>query len=376
LDETLACLFEGTAGMMRCSRLVATLQSWLLFAVCLLFGACHGSSSNSAPVVIFDKVPRSDVGGPDKLDTIEGHVSAVRAGQQIVLYAKSQQLWWIQPFSEKPYTTIHADARWTNQTHLGTEYAALLINQGFKPPRTTETLPTVGASVAAVAVVKGQGEVPAPSPTKVLHFSGYDWIVRSGGSYRGGSFVPFVSENAWTDDKGALHLRMSHREIDWGCAEVKLARSLGYGTYRFTVRDISHLEPEAVLTLFTWDGVGTEDNRRELDFEFSRWGFQENDNAQYVVQPYYIPLNIVRFRAPAGVLTQSLRWEPGRATFTTSAGSGDGAEQRVIYKHVFTAGVPAAGGENARINYYAFLKGQVPLKNDSEVIIDKFEYLP
>jgi len=200
--------------------------------------------------------------------------------------------------------------------------------------------------------------------------------VRSGGSYRGGSFVPFVPENAWTDDKNALHLRMSRRKSDWGCAEVKLTRSLGYGTYRFTVRDISHMEPEAVLTIFTWDGVGTEDNRRELDVEIGRWGFKDNDNAQFVVQPYYIPLNIVRFQAPAGVLTHSIRWEPGQATFTTAVGSGNSAKQRVIHEHVFTAGVPAAGEENVRINLYAFLKGQIPLQNEGEVVIAKFEYLP
>ena len=351
-------------------------SSLLLLTLCLLFSACHTQTSSSPSTVIFDKVPKADVGGPDKLGTIEGHVTGFQAGQQVVLYAKSQELWWIQPFSDHPYTKIEANLRWSNQIHLGTEYAALLINQGYKPPRTTESLPTIGAGIAAVAVVKGEGQVSSLPPSKTLHFSGYDWTVRTGGSYRGGSYVPFVPENAWTDDNGALHLRLSRRKSDWGCAEVRLTRSLGYGTYRFTVRDTSHMEPEAVLTLFTWDGVGTEDNRRELDVEISRWGFQDNDNAQYVVQPYYIPLNIIRFTVPAGVLTHSIRWEPGQATFRTTAGADNARKQRVIHEHVFTAGVPAAGGENVRINLYAFLKGQVPLERDSEIVIDKFEYLP
>lgn len=349
---------------------------FIALAVLFLFCACHTQTSTSSPNVIFDKIPRADFGGPDKLDTIEGRVTGAQPGQQIVLYAKSEELWWIQPFSDSPYTSIQSDSKWSNQTHLGNEYAALLINKGYKPPRTTETLPATGASIAALAVVKGEGQIPSPPATKTIHFGGYDWTVRTGGSYRGGSYVPFVTDNAWTDEKGALHLRMTRRKSDWGCAEVKLTRSLGYGTYRFTVRDVSHMEPEAVLTLFTWDGVGTEDNRRELDIEISRWGFQNNDNAQFVVQPYYIPLNIVRFRVPAGVLTQSIRWEPGQATFTTAAGSGNSEKQRVIHEHVFTAGVPPAGAENVRINLYAFLKGQVPLRKESEIIIDKFEYLP
>ena len=348
----------------------------LFHALCLLFSACHTQPSSSTPRVIFDKVPKADVGGPDKLDTIDGHVTGLQAGQQIVLYARSQELWWIQPFSDQPYTKIQTDSRWSNQTHLGTEYAALLINQGYKPPRTTESLPGKGATVVAIAVIKGQGQVPTSPPTKILQFSGYDWAVRGGGSYRGGSFVPFVPENAWTDDRGALHLRITRRKTDWGCAEVKLTRSLGYGTYRFTVRDISHMEPEAVLTMSSWDGVGTEDNRRELDIEISRWGLRDNDNAQYVVQPYYIPLNIVRFKAPPGVLTYSIRWEPGQATFTTAAGASYISKPRIIHQHGFSSGVPAVGGENVRINLYAFLKGEVPLKNDSEIVIEKFEYLP
>ena len=361
--------------MRHVSVLYVTVTGALLFAVCLLLDACHSQTPNSVPAVVFDKIPQADIGGPDKIGAIEGHVTGVQAGQQIVLYAKSQELWWVQPFAEKPYTPIQSSSKWSSQTHLGTEYAALLVSPGYKPPRTTETLPAPGPGIASVAVVKGQGQMPEPQPEKIIHFSGYDWVVRNSGSYRAGSYIRFLAENAWTDDKGALHLRMNRGKSEWGCAEVKLTRSLGYGTYRFTVRDISRLEPSGVLTLFTWDGVGTEDSRHELDIELSHWGFTDNDNAQFVVQPYYIPLNIVRFKAPAGVLTQSIHWEPGQATFTTATAGANG-KQRMINEHTFTAGVPAAGGDSLRINLYAFLKGQTPLRNDSEIIIDKFEYLP
>jgi hypothetical protein len=156
---------------------------------------------------------------------------------------------------------------------------------------------------------------------------------------------------------------------------LKLTRSLGYGTYRFQVRDVSHLEPSAVLTLVSWDGVGTEQNRRELDVELSRWGYMTDDNANYVVQPYYIPANIVRFRIPAGVFTHSFHWEPGQVTFSSAAGSGS-AGVPVLKQHVFTSGVPAAGNESVRISLYVFDKGQIPLKNGNEVVVEKFEYLP
>jgi len=36
------------------------------------------------------------------------------------------------------------------------------------------------------------------------------------------------------------------------------------------------------------------------DLEMSRWGLAASKNAQYVVQPFYVPENISRFMAPAG----------------------------------------------------------------------------
>jgi hypothetical protein len=346
-----------------------------LLVFCFFFVSCGRQPVSSTPNVVFDRVPRADRGGPDKLDTIEGHATGVRPGQQIVLYAWSEGMWWIQPFADKPFTQIQSNSRWKNQTHLGGEYAALLIDPGYRPPLTTEELPAPGAGVVTVTVVKGQGPAPSPLPVKTLHFSGYDWTARSAGSFRGGSHNSFDPANAWTDENGALHLRITRQGPDWICSEVKLTRSLGYGTYRFTVRDTSLMEPSAVLTLLTWDGVGAEENRRELDIEISRWGFAKNDNAHYVVQPYYIPVNIVRFAAPAGILTHSIHWEPGRATFSTVAQSRDAAP-RIVNEHVFTSGVPSVGGDLVRMNLYVFGTGRIPLKNGAEVVIDKFEYLP
>ena len=74
--------------------------------------------------------------------------------------------------------------------------------------------------------------------------------------------------------------------------------------------------------MLTWDDQGADQNHRELDIEISQWGDRSIPNAQYVVQPYYVPANVVRFSAPAGTLTHSFRWEPGRASFRTVRGTG------------------------------------------------------
>jgi hypothetical protein len=259
---------------------------------------------------------------------------------------------------------------------LGIQYAALLVDPTYNPPEQTESLPIVGNGVVALAVANGEGAAPVlPSP-KILNFSGYEWTASTGPIFHAGSRNFFDPANVWTDERGALHLRISGSPGEWNVAELKLTRSLGYGTYSFQVRDISHLEPSALLTLITWDGVGTESNRRELDVELGRWGYLDNDNVHYVVQPYYVPANFVTLRAPPGTYTHSFHWEPGQVTFSTVAGSGNTGGGRVINRHVFTSGVPSPGGQSVRIALYVFHQGRIPLKTQNEVVIDKFEYLP
>lgn len=336
---------------------------------------CYSRGSAQGPSIEFTKVPPAAEGGPEKLNIIAGRVTGARSGQRIVLYARNYGRWGVQPHTRLPFTKIEDAGRWAGSTQLGSEYAALLVDPGYNPPELTESLPAVGLGVVALAIVNHRGTPVVFPPPKTLNFSSYEWAISSGSIYRAGSRNDFDPANVWTDASGALHLRISGSQGKWTAAEVKLPRSLGYGTYRFRVRDISHLEPSAVLTLVSWDGVGTEQNRRELDVELSRWGYINNDNAHYVVQPYYVPANIVRFRIPAGVFTHSFHWEPGQATFSTVAGSGS-AETSLVKEHIFTSGVPTAGNESARISLYVFDKGQVPLKNENEVVIEKFEYLP
>jgi len=159
----------------------------------------------------------------------------------------------------------------------------------YSPPQTTELLPATGGAVAAVVVVKAKLPILS-SPPKMLHFSGYDWLVRDLLSYRGGSMISFDPANAWTDANGALHLRVTKNQDGWGCAEVRLTRSLGYGTYLFVVRDISHLEPSAVLT--TLRGIAWSARTkiaRNWILKQAGGGSRTTENAQYVVQPYYIP---------------------------------------------------------------------------------------
>ena len=112
-----------------------------------------------------------------------------------------------------------------------------------------------------------------------------------------------------------------------------------------------------------------------MDVEISRWGEPGNDNAQYVVQPYYVPANVSRFQAPAGTLTHTLRWEVGRALFRTVKGALRSGGTSVVAEHAFSSGVPVPGNETIRINLYVF--GNPPLTlPPTEIVVQSFEYLP
>jgi hypothetical protein len=278
----------------------------------------------------------------------------------------------VQPLATEPFTTIEPDSTWKNRIHLGTEYAALLVESTYRPPEKTDVLPTTGHGVVAVAAVRGTGDY-ASRPKKTIAFSGYDWEVREIPSDRGG-VNDYDAANAWVDAEGLLHLQLVERNGRWTSAEVILTRSLGYGTYAFTARDVTRLDHAAVFGMLTWDDGGAEQNHRELDIEISKWGDPKIPNGQFVLQPYYVPANVVRFTAPSGTLTYSFRWEPGRAVFkTVRAAQPAGAP---IAQHEFASGVPTPGAERVRMNLYFFRFAPMPPQKNVEVVIERFQYLP
>lgn len=342
---------------------------WFPMIAGLLLAGCK---SQVKPAIAITEVPGASTGGPSQMEPIAGTVTNGKSGDQVVLYARSG-MWWLQPLTDQPYTKIQSDSTWKSLTHLGTEYAALLVEPGYRPASKTTALPAEGNGVLAIAVMKGNAAASETSPG--IQFSGYDWTVQTGISDHGGQPYAYDSANAWTDDKGYLHLRMDYRNGRWTCAEVSLQKSLGYGTYTFVVQDSVHLRPSAVFGMFTWDDARSTNFRNELDIELSRWGESGSPNAQFVVQPFFAPDNLVRFSVPNGVTTYVVRWESGKASFRALNGAASGYA-KAIYEHVFQSGVPTPANERVHMDLYDFHHSEALSGEPEEAIIEGFNFTP
>src|ERR1700728_4645490 len=171
----------GTAAesSVRPARVLREFGSTLAPLLCLgvsLIG-CQSSKTLAGPTIEFTEIPPAAQGGRERVDTISGRVTGARPGQQIVVYARSGP-WWVQPWPEKALIPINPDSTWSTPTHLGFEYAALLVGPGFQPAATLDVVPAAGGPIILVETTKGTGP-PQDAPTKPLAFSGFDWVVRT-----------------------------------------------------------------------------------------------------------------------------------------------------------------------------------------------------
>ena len=220
-----------------------------------------------------------------------------------------------------------------------------------------------------------------PSPVRTISFSGHTWSVKtsSGKVGPGPNYFSNSANNVWVDADDRLHLKITKDKGRWYCAEIVSTESFGYGTYRFYLDSpVDALDPNVVLGLFTWNDNPAY-NHREIDIEFSRWGTAANLNAQFVVQPYDVPANVLRFDEPAGVTASlhSVNWLTGSVGFQSIRGQVLPATDSTIIQtfSVGGAATPVPGGENARMNLWLF-QGHAPADGrEVEVIVNRFEFV-
>jgi hypothetical protein len=366
-------LFNGIISNM--TEMNWRLTVWMLAVVVKLL-----PNGIAAPGISLTEVPA--VGSTNNL---HGSVTAVTpASYRVAVYIKVGGGWWTKPTFESPLTVIQSDSTWVCDITTGgndpcaSDIAAFLVPSSYSPPL-GQGESTLSGDLLTNAVAQ------VTTNRLAFHFSGYDWTKKeSCNSFVGPGPNIFSASpsNVWVDAQGRLHLRITHTNNQWQCAEIISQRSFGYGTYRFYVdTPADSLDLNAVLGLFTWSNAA-DYNHREIDVELSRWSnAADSNNAQFVVQPWDTTGHLHRYKVPAGLTnsTHSFTWSTNQVAFQAHQGAllSPPGTNVVIYQWTFSqSGVPVPGDENARLNLWLY-NGAAPTNGlPVEVVISRFVFVP
>ncbi|XP_055344909.1 beta-glucanase-like [Paramacrobiotus metropolitanus] len=220
---------------------------------------------------------------------------------------------------------------------------------------------------------------------KTLTFSGREWSVRS--SQTGTSPGPnnWDENNAFLDDQGRLHLKITQRNGRWYCAEVATIQRLGFGRYQFQIEGpIDRLDQNIVLGLFNYPppDVGP-DRTNEIDIEYAKWGYANGKPASFTVYPSVAgrPQTSYQFDlALSGTYTtQSFAWRSNNILFSGQHGH---QNNNRLNEYVSWTFAPANAVDvpqspmPAMINLWLF-NGLAPSNGQElEIVIHSFQFTP
>lgn len=231
--------------------------------------------------------------------------------------------------------------------------------------------------------------VVQPSEPQKFSFDDFEWLIKESAVPIGPGNNRFSPKNVSLANR-IIDLSVKQQAGYWQCAEVILAKSLGYGTYVVQSRgQIEKLDSNLVWAVFLWDDNDASPNHREIDFlEVSRFGNAADANqCQYVIQPCEVCTtdlaNCQRFAINSTAspvnLTTYLVWSPGRVEMRTYLGSFADTNPPVkslIKKWVYEGSdVPVPGDERVHFNIW-IQQGEGPESGYSQSVqMTRFRFL-
>lgn len=234
---------------------------------------------------------------------------------------------------------------------------------------------TVACRARSGSPITNRGRQQSAWGPKTLVFGGHSWVVRSDAtpSGPGPNLWSGTDDNVRLDLQGRLHLRITQRNGQWYCPEVSTAAPIAYGEYSFYVDGrVDLLDPNVVLGLFVY-----ENDTSEIDVEMSRWGDPTAQNAQFVIQPGWVPWNTHRFQVDLNgdYSTYRIGWFADRVDFEALHGHvpAPAPAAQVIdrWTHAL-GGRPVPDREHMHINLW-LMGGRPPINGQEvEVVISDF----
>jgi len=295
--------------------------------------------------------------------------------------------WWTKPTFANPLTIINTDGSWTCDITTGgmdqnaTKIAAFLITNGYDPPLMD------GKQILPSELYEkkvAHAEVERTAKFREIEFSGFKWKIKASDTKvgPGPNFFSDKEEDIWLDEAGQLHMKISQRDGEWYCTEVINENSLGYGKYIFKLSNrVDQIDKNVVLGLFTWDDSAPEYHYREIDIEFARWEKATNENAQYVIQPWDTPGNMIRFNMDLNNnnSTHFFIWQEDSIVFQSVYGHSESPtnDDYLIKSWIYKGDdIPPTGNENVRVNLWLSHGNPPSDGKDVEVIVKSFEFIP
>lgn len=313
--------------------------------------------------------------------------------------------WYSKPYCSDAgrVVNISPDGKWSVNTYTGgnssldnlaTMVEAYLIPKTSYPecfPECVTAAHCAPASLVASSVASDRALCPGQ---RTISWSGYEWHVRTsqGGGNSGQvghayNYFSDSSNNVWVDAEGRLHLKITYANGHWNSAWIASTTRLGYGTYRFYCDSrLDNLDKFVTLGMFTWTDLACVEGNREIDLEFSTWGDSIlPNNAQYVIQPYWVNGNLSRYQlTSAATSTHSFTWQPDSVSFSSVEGHcAPPSSCTPINSWEFTRlnGVHSSADERVHLNLWLNngSYNNIPAPSSGqpvEVVISKFEFIP
>ena len=342
-------------------------------------------NAQAATSVVFTSVPAYG-----SIDNLQGRVYGVDSTNYrvVVFINKGQQddvslsSWSSEPgctSGQTLLTTIQSNGTWTaDVTNVSgdenaTQIAAYVVPATSSPPCVTSSA-CLPDSILAQSVANTIATRSAPN-LRSFHWSGLDWWVKSIFWGPGPNYFTNSTNNVFVDAQGRLHLRITFVNGTWYCSEIVSFRTLGLGSYFFYLdTPVDALDPNITLGLFTWSNAA-DYTHREIDVEGGRWGDPGDfNNAQFVIQPYYLSNHLVRYRVPPSATNSmhSFNWQSSSIAFTAVTGT------TTVASWTYTSGfgtVPPSCDENVRFNLWLNNTSGPMNGQEVEVIVNKFVFV-
>lgn len=154
------------------------------------------------------------------------------------------------------------------------------------------------------------GTTPVTYPTNgKLTWKGIEWNVRSYDGEPGGENNKWLTNGAYIDDLGRLHLTITKEGDTFYSSELCTPTKYKYGVFRWKIETpLNDLDPNVCLAGFTYLNDTT-----EIDIEYSKWQYDTRE-LWYSNQPTTFPGYQIEQAQP---IIGEIDWSPSRIIFSS-----------------------------------------------------------